>query len=45
MVVAVKRRPGAMVMPLTVDQLWPSEAPLATKGSGPMTPLSGANQG
>jgi len=30
-----------MVMPLMVDQLRPSPAPLATKVLAPMTPLSG----
>ena len=43
-VVADKRRPEAMVMPLTVDQLRPSPAPLATKVSAPRTPLSGVSQ-
>jgi hypothetical protein len=33
-----------MVMPLTVDQLRPSVAPLATKVSAPRMPLSGVNQ-
>jgi hypothetical protein len=33
-----------MVMPLTVDQLRPSPAPLATKVSAPITPLSRVNQ-
>jgi hypothetical protein len=33
-----------MVMPVTVDQLRPSVAPLAVKVSAPRTPLWGVNQ-
>jgi hypothetical protein len=36
-----RRRPEARVMPVTVDQLRPSVAPLATKVSVPRVPLSG----